>query len=500
MPEPLLSVRNLDKSFPGVQALKGVNLGVERGEIHALVGENGAGKSTLMKILFGIYRPDSGTITLKGKPFLARSPTEALRSGIAMIHQEISPVPNLTVAENLFLGREDAWNVGFGVLKKKVIEDKARRLFDDLGIDIDVNAGMSTVSIANAQLVAIAMAVSYDSDLIIMDEPTSALTEREVEHLYKIIRDLRKRRGITVIYITHKLDEVFAVCDRVTVLRDGEVVVTDSAGNLTKEQMIFHMVGREVSGFYNKKKVPIGETIFEVENLSLPGVFENVSFSLRAGEILGVAGLVGSGRTELMEAIFGFRTGAAGRMRIRGKPLMVKTPMDAIRNRIGFVTEDRKLTGLFLSMGVADNMVMPDMDAYTPRGVIQSRRLREACGGQVDAMQIRTPSLDQWIMHLSGGNQQKVLIARWILMRPDILILDEPTRGIDVGAKASIHELIVELAGMGKGIIMVSSEMAEILSMSDRILTMHEGRIYGELSRADATSQRIMKMATGESA
>ncbi len=499
MEQPILSIRGISKSFPGVQALQAVSLEIDKGVVHALMGENGAGKSTLMKILYGLYRPDDGEIIFKGEPYKIRSPFDALQAGVAMIPQEISPVPYLSVADNLFLGREKVRNFGIQLIRKRTTEAAAKELLSEFDIDIDVTKKMNALSIANAQLVAIATAVSYNADLIIMDEPTSALTEKEVNHLFKIIRDIKSKKGISIIYISHKLDEIFEIADSVTVLRDGQTVSTNPIGRITKDSLIHDMVGRELKDFFHKEKGTIGSTLLSVRNLGVAGKFEDISFDLKAGEVLGVAGLVGAGRSELMEALFGVFPATSGEIWIRGKKVEIRNPEDAIRNKIGFVTEDRKITGLFLKMDVKDNIILPDIDSYSTRGMLQNGKIRKWCLEQVKALAIKTPSLDQTIDNLSGGNQQKVLIARWLLMQPDILILDEPTRGIDVGTKANIHELISKLAALGKGILMVSSEMPEVLSMSDRILTMYKGRRTGELGSEEATQQKVLRLVTGES-
>jgi inositol transport system ATP-binding protein len=499
MEQPILTIRGISKSFPGVQALQSVDLEIQKGVVHALMGENGAGKSTLMKILYGLYRPDEGEIIFKGQPYRIKSPFDALQAGVAMIPQEISPVPYLSVADNLFLGREKVRNLGISLIRKRATHAAARELLAEFDIDIDVMKKMNELSIANSQLVAIATAVSYNADLIIMDEPTSALTEKEVQHLFKIIRDIKSKKGISIIYISHKLDEIFEIADAVTVLRDGQTVSSNPIGKITKDSLIHDMVGRELKDFFHKTKGKIGSTLLSVRNLGVTGRFENISFDLKAGEVLGVAGLVGAGRSELMEALFGVIPATSGEIAIRGTKVEIRSPEDAIRNKIGFVTEDRKVSGLFLKMDVKDNIILPDITTYSSRGILQNGKIRKWCLEQVKALDIRTPSLDQTIDNLSGGNQQKVLIARWLLMQPDILILDEPTRGIDVGTKANIHELISNLAALGKGILMVSSEMPEILSMSDRILTMYRGRCTGELAREDATQQKVLRLVTGES-
>jgi len=461
------------------------------------MGENGAGKSTLMKILYGIYHPDEGEVLFKGRPYIVRNPIDAIKSGISMIPQEISPVPNLSVASNVFLGKE-ILGKGLKFINQKKIEKETASLFRDLGIDIDPTAMMGDISIANAQLVAIATAVSYNSDLIIMDEPTSALTEKEVEKLYSIIRNLKNEKNMAIIYISHKLDEIFHICDEVTVLRDGEFVGSDLIENFNKDRLISMMVGRDMDEYFHKETAKIGDVLLSVRKLGGGKLFRNISFDLRRGEVLGVAGLMGAGRTELMEAIFGFVPYDEGELYFEGRKIEIKNPIDAISHRIGFVTEDRKLTGLFLDLSIKDNMIMPDISSYLNRGLLNFKKIRQSCQDQRDSLMIKTPTLEQNIKFLSGGNQQKVLISRWLLTEPEILILDEPTRGIDVGAKAEIHRLIGELTKIGKAIIMVSSEMPEILAISDRIIVMHEGELSGELARSEATQEKILQLATGE--
>ncbi len=494
--EVILEMRDVTKSFPGVKALKGVNFTLRKGTVHALMGENGAGKSTLMKILYGIYQGDSGTIRFKGKELYPKSPIEAIRNGIAMIPQEISPIPNLSVASNVFLGKEIVKKYGVQLVDQKRIEAETAKLFRELKISIEPAAMMGDISIANAQLVAIATAVSYNSDVIIMDEPTSALTDKEVEQLYKIVEDL-VQKGIAMVFITHKLDEVFRMAHEVTVFRDGEFIGTEQIEHVDKDKLISMMVGRDMDEFFHKEFAEIGDVVLSVKNLTLGKKFQNVSFDLRQGEVLGVAGLMGAGRTEVMEALFGFKPAESGEIRIKGQQVRIANPADAIGHNIGFVTEDRKLTGLFLDLDISNNMIMPDVDTYLTAKLLDSHLIKERCESQRDQLKIKTPSLVELIKNLSGGNQQKVLISRWLLTEPEILILDEPTRGIDVGAKAEIHRLICELAKAGKAIIMISSEMPEILSMSDRIIVMHEGKYAGQLSREEATQEKVLQLATG---
>ncbi|MCP4405671.1 MAG: sugar ABC transporter ATP-binding protein [bacterium] len=497
--EIILEMKNMTKIFPGVKALQNVDFTVRKGTVHALMGENGAGKSTLMKVLYGIKSldPGGGSITFKNKPLHVKSPIDAIKSGIAMIPQEISPVPNLSVASNVYLGREAVKHYGIQIVKQRQIEEETRELFEELQIDLDPSIMMADLSIANAQLVAIATAVSYNSDLIIMDEPTSALTEQEVEHLYRIVRNLKEKKGIAMVFITHKLDEVFQIADEITVLRDGELVGCEPIEKMTKEKLIAMMVGRSMDEFFHKETAEIGEVVLSVKNISLGKKFKNVSFDLRRGEVLGLAGLMGAGRTELMEALFGFVPHDSGEVWIKGNKVDITSPKDAIAHSLGFVTEDRKLTGLFLDLSVSDNMIMPDVKSYLKFGLLNFKTIGEHCQEQREQLQLKTPSLEELVDNLSGGNQQKVVISRWLLMEPDILILDEPTRGIDVGAKAEIHRLICELAINGKAIIMISSEMPEILSMSDRIVVMHEGEYSGQLLREEATQEKVLHLATG---
>lgn len=491
--EYILEMENVTKTFPGVKALDNIQLKVRAGTVHALMGENGAGKSTLMKIIFGIYTPDQGTLKFKGEEIKLSGSKDALSRGISMIHQELSPIPQMTVAENIYLGREAT--SGFGWLDKKKMVEDTRKLFETLKIDIDPNTKMIDLSIANMQMVEIATAVSYNADLIIMDEPTSAITDKEVEQLFAIIGSL-KARGVSIIYISHKMDEIFRICDDITVFRDGQYVGTKAASELDQESLIQMMVGREIKQVFHKEEADIGEVVLSVKNLSREGKFKDISFEVRRGEILGIAGLMGAGRTEVIESIFGIHPPDAGEIYINGVNVNIRSPRDAIKHKIGLLTEDRKITGAFLPISIRDNMIISSIDSYLNKGGFIKRKLvTEMCNLFVERLSIKTPSLDQLIMNLSGGNQQKVLLARWLLNNPDILILDEPTRGIDVGAKSEIHKLMSRLAQTGKAIIMISSELPEVLGMSDRIVVMHEGRKKGELSRAEANQERIMELA-----
>ena len=493
MSEYILEMKDITKEFPGVKALKGVQLKVRPGTVHTLMGENGAGKSTLMKCLIGIQRPTSGEIIYDGKKVEFGTPAEALNAGISMIHQELSPVPERPVCENLWLGRLPMKN-RLMVDHKKMRED-AKELFDRLGLDLDPDAKMGDLTVAKMQMVEIAKAVSYDSKIVIMDEPTSAITEAEVEHLFRIIADLKKK-GVAIIYISHKMDEIFQISDDISVYRDGEYITSDRAENLDVDKLITLMVGRKMDNIFPKVECPIGDVVLKVEGLSSGRAFHDVSFELHKGEILGFAGLVGAGRSEIMETIFGIRTKTAGHIYKDGKELDIKSPSDAIANKIGFLTEDRRGNGIVGLQSVGVNTILANIKAYG--FVLDKKRMRKDAEEYSQTLNVKTPSLEQLIMNLSGGNQQKVLVGRWLLTDPDVLIMDEPTRGIDVGAKSEIHALITKLAGEGKAIIMISSEMPEVLGMSDRIVVMHEGEMTGIVDRKDATSDLIMKYATGK--
>ena len=495
MSEFILQLENVHKSFPGVHALKGVRLDVRPGTVHGVMGENGAGKSTLMRIAIGLYRPDAGTIRLRGREVRFDGVHDALTQGISMIHQEMSPLPYMTVAQNMFLGRE--LRNRLGLIDHRAIDEASGRILAELNIPISPRQLMGRLSVAQMQLVEIAEAVSRRADLIIMDEPTSALTEREVVHLFAIIRGL-KARGVAVVYITHKMDEVFAITDEVSVYRDGEFVGRRDTADLTRDRLIRMMVGRTIDQFFQKERARLGEPVLEVEGLTRRGHFRDVSFSVREGEILGVAGLVGAGRTEVMEALFGVVPRDAGVVRIRGRPVRIRSPADAIRHGMAFLTEDRKRTGLYLNLSVGDNIAMPSLRNHRKGPFLRHAALRKLCDDAVASLRIKTPSLAQLVMNLSGGNQQKVLVSRWLATSPFLLILDEPTRGIDIGAKAEIYRLMSALAKQGKAIILISSEMPEILAMADRIAIMHEGRMVGELVRDDASQEKILHMATGE--
>ncbi|OWV71366.1 D-ribose transporter ATP-binding protein [Rhizobium sp. R634] len=491
--EYLLSAEGVRKEFPGVVALDDVQFRLKRASVHALMGENGAGKSTLMKILAGIYTPDKGDIRLKGVDIRLKSPLDALENGIAMIHQELNLMPFMTVAENIWIRREPKNRFGFvdhGAMRRMTEE-----LFARLNIALDPEIEVRHLSVANRQMVEIAKAVSYNSDVLIMDEPTSALTEREVEHLFRIIRDLRSQ-GIGIVYITHKMNELFEIADEFSVFRDGRYIGTHASTEVTRDDIIRMMVGREITQMFPKEEVPIGEVVLSVKDLCLNGVFRDVSFEVRAGEILGVAGLVGSGRSNVAETLFGVTPASSGSVELFGKPVNIASPTDAIRHQMAFLTEDRKDTGCLLILDILENMQIAVLqDRYVKGGFVQQGALEATCEDMAKRLRVKTPNLYERVENLSGGNQQKVLIGRWLLTHPKILILDEPTRGIDVGAKAEIHRLVTEMARNGVAIIMISSEMPEVLGMSDRIMVMHEGRVTGFLNRDEATQIKVMELA-----
>jgi len=491
--EYLLSAEGVRKEFPGVVALDDVQFRLKRASVHALMGENGAGKSTLMKILAGIYTPDKGDIRLKGVEIRLNSPLDALENGIAMIHQELNLMPFMTVAENIWIRREPKNRFGF--VDHGVMHRMTEELFARLNIAIDPDIEVRYLSVANRQMVEIAKAVSYNSDVLIMDEPTSALTEREVEHLFRIIRDLRSQ-GIGIVYITHKMNELFEIADEFSVFRDGKYIGTHASTEVTRDDIIRMMVGREITQMFPKEEVPIGEVVLSVKDLCLNRVFRDVSFEVRAGEILGVAGLVGSGRSNVAETLFGVTPASSGSVELFGKPVTISSPTEAIRHQMAFLTEDRKDTGCLLILDILENMQIAVLqDRYVKAGFVQQGAIEATCEDMARRLRVKTPNLYERVENLSGGNQQKVLIGRWLLTHPKILILDEPTRGIDVGAKAEIHRLVTEMARNGVAIIMISSEMPEVLGMSDRIMVMHEGRVTGFLNRDEATQIKVMELA-----
>lgn len=496
--EYILEIRHCRKEFPGVVALEDVSLLIKRGEIHALVGENGAGKSTIMKILAGIYTKDGGEILFDGKPFAARKPVEALEKGISMVHQELDLIPDMTVEANVFAGRERCKGL---IVDSLGMTRRTKELMDELGIDIDPKTKISQLSTAQQQMVAIIRAIAFNAEVIIMDEPTSAITDREVEKLFEIIRRLRDQNK-AIIYISHKMDEIYSLTDRITVLRDGKLIGSVDTKDITPDQLINMMVGRDLTDMYVKDAPKTAEyneneILLQVDHLSREGEFEDISFSVKRGEILGFYGLMGAGRTEIMETVFGLRKADHGSVAIQGKP--ISSVRSAIQNGLAFVTEDRKLFGLNLIGSVKDNITITYLKKVL-RGnfLLNFKKECEIADDLIQKLKIKCANRNVLAGTLSGGNQQKIVIAKWFLGNPDVLIMDEPTRGIDIGAKAEIYKLIDSLAKMGKSIILISSETPELLGMSDRVIVMHEGIMTGEFTREEFDQDALMSCAIGE--
>ena len=487
----LLGMEGISKKFPGVQALQNVDFRVNKGSVHALLGENGAGKSTLMKIIFGIYSKDpGGSITFNGNPIETMTPSLARLMGISMIHQELMTIPDMTVADNIYVGRYPRSKYGF--ISRRLTEQDSNKLLKVLNLDgIKAATKMRDMSQANRQLVEIAKAVSQNNKLIIMDEPTSALSDSEIEKLFDIVRQLRNT-GISVIYISHKLEEIFKICDEYTVLRDGHLIGSGLIEETTQEALVQMMVGRPLENLYDKMKVETGDVVLKVEGLSSGTAFRDISFDLKRGEILGVSGLIGSGRTEMVETIVGMRKATAGKVYKDGKEIKIRNVRDAITNKIALATEDRKRYGLFPGLPVSFNISISWLKNLCKYGIIVIKKENMVCREYVERLRIKTNSLKQQASTLSGGNQQKLVLAKWMLTNADILILDEPTRGIDIGAKAEIYNLMEEMVESGKSIIMVSSEMPEIMGMSDRILVMHEGKMKGIFDRLKVSQAQLV--------
>lgn len=498
MQELLLEMTNITKQFPGVKALDKACLRVKPGSVHALMGENGAGKSTLMKCLYGIYHKDGGTIVLDGQEVNFKDSKDAIDHGVSMIHQELQPIPRMTVAENIFLGNYPLNS--FHMVNHEQMNSDTRTLLNRVGLDVSPTDYLGDLTISQQQSVEIAKAISHNAKIVIMDEPTSSLTENEVEKLFSIIRSLTAQ-GISIIYISHKMDEILNIADEVTIMRDGQYVGSYAADTLTTDDIIRYMVGRELTNqFPPRSSKPSDEVVLKVEHFSSPSPhsFQDCSFELHKGEILGLGGLVGAQRTELMEALYGLRTHLdGGTLQISGKTAPVKAPRDAISDGIALVTEDRRKTGIFAVLPVEDNVAIASVDQYVNKlGLLNLSEIAKVVKESISALSIKTPSGKTLVRDLSGGNQQKVILSRWLANSPDILILDEPTRGIDVGAKYEIYQIIDQLAAAGKAIIMVTSEMAELLGMSDRIMVMCEGRISGFLDPKEATQEDVMALAT----
>jgi ribose transport system ATP-binding protein len=495
MNELLLKMENIKKIFPGVVALNDVNMDLYRGEVHAICGENGAGKSTLMNVLSGIYQPDGGGLYLKGQRATIYGTQAARQLGICIIHQELNLAPHLTVAQNIFLGREP---LGWGmILDEKKLNQMASQILQSLHLEISPTTPVGDLSISNQQRVEICKALSFKSEILIMDEPTSALSEAEIEELFKIVHTL-KQEGVGIFYISHRLEELKQIADRISVLRDGRYIGTWEYGRITMDEMIAKMVGRTLDEKFPPRNCEVGEKIFEVQNISRRGLVKNVSLVLRKGEVLGIAGLMGAGRTELARAIFGADRRDGGKIFLEGQEITVNNPLEAINAGIAYLSEDRKRDGLALNLAVDHNITLADIPAISNCcGVLVKSKETEEAGKFVKDLRIKTPGLDRKVVHLSGGNQQKIVIAKWLYRRCKVIIFDEPTRGIDIGAKFEVYELINELVRQGVGIIMISSELPEIMGMSDRIMVLHEGKVTGVITKAEATQERILNLATG---
>ena len=494
---PVLALRGIRKKYPGVIALDGVDLELLAGEVHVLLGENGAGKSTLMKIISGAVVRDAGEILIGGAPAEIRGPRHAQELGIGIIYQEFNLIPHLTAGENIFLAREP--RLAPGVIDQRALMRAAQKILDDLGVAIDARALVSRLSVAQQQMVEVAKALSLDAHVLMMDEPTSALTAQEIKELFAAIRRL-KARGVAIVYISHRMEELFAIGDRVTVLRDGRHVGTRAIGETSMPELVRLMVGRDLKDQFPKTAAPVGAEALRVEGLRRDGVLHDISFTLRRGEVVGVAGLMGSGRTELARAIFGADRIDGGRVFVRGVERRVASPRAAIDLGLGFLTEDRKHQGLVLALSVQENTCLPSVGEFSRFGVMQPARESAATAQRIAELRIKTPGPHQRVGHLSGGNQQKVVLGKWLTTDADILIFDEPTRGIDVGAKVEIYQLINQLAARGAAVLMISSELPEVLGMSDRILVMHAGRIAGEFTAAEATQEKILAAALGNTA
>lgn len=482
----ILNCENISKAFGGTQALKGVQLHVKPGEVHALLGENGAGKSTLMKIVIGLYKQDEGTMTFDGKPYQAKGPVDAINCGISMIHQELNPEPHLTIAESIFLNREDTNGI---FLNKKKQNERTQKILDDFGFPYPATTLIRDLKLADVQMVEIIRAVSTNAKMIIMDEPTSSLDENETQHLFKVIRDL-KAQGVAIIYISHRMAEIYEICDTVSVFRDGEFIGSSPLKDITNDELIAMMVGRKVENQFPKVDCPIGDVVFKAEGLTGKG-FNNISFEVHAGEILGFSGLVGSGRSETMRAIFGMDPLESGKMYLNGQEITVKNPRDAINKGICMVNEDRKNFGLCLHRSIRENVSLPNLPARQKGILLNQAREKKEVEEYSKLLTLKAASIEHTAFSLSGGNQQKVVISKWIMAGPKLLIMDEPTRGVDVGAKAEIYTLMGKFAAEGMAIIMISSELPEIMGMSDRVLVYHEGSISGEFMREEIVNGNV---------
>lgn len=494
MGENILELKHIVKTFPGVKALSGIDFTLKSGEVHAICGENGAGKSTLMKILTGVYTKDAGTILVDGKEVVYKNPQEAEKAGIVFIYQELNVLFDLTVVENLFMGKEITKK--FGICDKKAMREKAQEIMDKMGVKIPVDAVMSDLSVGQQQMVEICKALMVDAKVLIMDEPTAALTQSETKVLFDVIKALRKK-GVSIVYISHRMEEIFELCDRITILRDGAYIGTRDIKDIDMDGIVQMMIGREIGERYPKREVTIGEEVLRVEGFTKNKVFHNVSFTVRAGEVLGVSGLMGAGRTEIMQAIFGNLSHESGRIFIEGKEVKIKNPRQAIAAGIGFITEDRKTEGLLLEKSIADNITIANLGKISGNGVLSKKKSEELVKQGIEEFHVKCFGPEHECNNLSGGNQQKVVLAKWIFTDPKILILDEPTRGVDIGAKKEIYNVINQLAAKGVAVIMVSSELPEVLGMSDRIMVVREGEVRGIVDGKDADQAKIMTLATG---
>lgn len=491
----MIAMSGISKSFSGNKVLQDVEFDVVKGEIHALMGENGAGKSTLMKILTGIYTRDAGEVWVKGEKVEFKNAKEAEAAGIAVIHQELNILPDLTVAENFYLGNEMTYGKS-GILKTKEMNRTAEEILAKLGLHVDGSTITRELSVGKQQIIEIAKAVSSNAEVIVMDEPTAALTDREIETLFETVRALQAE-GVSFVYISHRMEEIFKMCDRITILRDGQYVGVRNVKETTFEEIVQMMVGRELGERFPARMNEIGEVKLEVQDLARGELFKDVSFNVRKGEIVGISGLMGAGRTEVIQTIFGFKKPTAGKIFIDGKQVTISNPLEAKKYKIGYVTEDRKSEGLILDFSVRDNMSLTNFDKISKTGVVQHTKENELYDTMSKRLRVRTSGPEQVVKSLSGGNQQKVVIAKWLGIEPDILFLDEPTRGVDVGAKKEIYGIINELSERGVAIVMISSELPEIIGMADRVLVMHEGKLMADIPKEEMTQERIMHFATG---
>jgi len=489
-----IEMRGIDKAFGSNQVLKDAGFELKDGEVHALMGENGAGKSTLMKILTGVYTRDKGTVLVDGQEVVYKTPQEAEKAGIVFIYQELNVLFDLTVEENLFMGKEIT--KGFGICDKKAMRAKAQEVMDRMGVNIPVNAVMSDLSVGQQQMVEICKALMVDAKVLIMDEPTAALTQSETEVLFEVINSLRAK-GVSIVYISHRMEEIFELCDRITILRDGQYVGTEYIKDITMDDVVQMMIGREIGERYPQRDVTIGEEVLRVEGLTHQKLFRDVSFSVRAGEVLGVSGLMGAGRTEIMQAIFGNLPVVSGKVFMEGKEVHIANPRQAIAAGIGFITEDRKTEGLLLEKSIAENIELANLNKVSKKAVLNKKTGKALVQKGIEEFRIKCFNAEHLCNNLSGGNQQKVVLAKWIYTDPKILILDEPTRGVDIGAKKEIYSVINDMAARGVAIIMVSSELPEVLGMSDRIMVVHEGHVTGIIDGKTADQAKVMTLATG---